>query len=686
MAENVTMHDDGSVDVAHDNAAKQPIMASETLNFAAVLESEGEARYPSYRNPQNMLTGPELLDEMGQVVAEEYDVDESSRTQWKTNLANDLKLFSSFMGEKTFPWKDASNVNVPMMSISTIQFHARAVPSLLPPKEVVRTFPTGHEDINKADRVQKYMNYQLLYEMDEFEEGMDKSLLQVPIQGSVFRKSYYDPILRRPTSQYVSAMDFVVNYGTRRLEDARRATHTLLLTRSDIIKRAQQGIFSASAAEFNLAGAFSAEAHGGEIREMVDKINGIQPTSDAGSDIHGPRLVLEQHRGWDFEGTGIEKPYVITVDYETKKVLKITDRSWLNPVTQEKETINYFTHYEFIPNPEGFYGLGFGTLLRGLNESANTIINEVIDAGALANIQGGFVSKRSAVSKGAITFKMGEYKEFDGYVDDIRKAIYSFDFKGPNNTLFSTLGLIFEYSRQVSAVSETMTGQMPASDTPASTVLALIEEGRKVFSTIHKRLHRAFKKELKKIYRLNSIFLDIDKYFNVLGENNMPDPQSREKVGRADFLNIRDVVPVSDPEIVSRTERVLKAQQVWELTMSSPVTAQNEAAIRAAQLRLYKSLDIENPEELMPPPPEPPNLSPEEENANLLMQKPATALPQQSHQHHLVVHEDLAEGAFADQLTPEGKKLLEQHMREHVGLLYLVSQAQAKQAAQIGNA
>jgi len=682
--QSVTFEPDGGAevdltDVAAAEAMQQP---SEVFNYAAVLAKEATPQFPSYRDPSKKLTGPEVLAEIGNVVCEEYDADEASRAEWREALAKDLKLFASFMQKKTTPWEGASNVNVPMMCISTIQFHARAVPSLLPPKEIVRAYPTSVEDRPRAERVQQYMNYQLLYEMDEFEEGMDKTLIQLPIEGSVFRKTYYDPIKGRSTSQYVSAMDLVVDYSTRRLEEARRITHLLRMSRSDIMKRVLAGVYLDSAAELKAPSSRQEAPGEAEIRDAVDTITGRRrPTLSQSTTSE--RLVLEQHRGWDFTGDGVEHPYVITVDYETRKVLRITERVWPDPATGREAPVDYFTHYEFIPNPEGFYALGFGALLRGLNESANTIINEVIDAGALANLQGGFVSKRSTISKGALTFKMGEFVEFDGYVDDIRKAVYNFDFKGPNVTLFHVLGLIFEYSRQVSAVSETMTGQMPASDTPASTVLALIEEGRKVFSTIHKRLHRAFKKELRKLYRLNSIFLDEQRYFHVLGEDGMPDPERPEEIGKIDFADVRDVVPVSDPEIVSKAERVLKAQQIWEITLSSPVTAQNQAAVTAAQMRLYQALDVDRPQELLPPPPEPPDLPPEEENAGFFTEQPAKALPQQDHQHHLGVHTSFKESLFVDKLSPTGRRYLDQHIQEHLGLLYL-AQAQAVQQLAAG--
>jgi hypothetical protein len=400
-------------------------------------------------------------------------------------------------------------------------------------------------------------------------------------------------------------------------------------------------------------------------------------------------MFIEQHRWWDLDGDGLAEPVVITVDYESQMVVRITDRRYYD-WQGNMQTLEYFTHYYLIPNPEGFYGLGFGILLSGLNEAANEIVNEVIDAGHLANMQGGFITRRSGIKRGSLLFKRGEFKEVETYVDDLKKAIYSFDFKGPNQTLYAVLGLLFEYSKLVSSVSETMTGQLPASDTPATTVMALIEEGRKVFSTIHKRIHKSFKRELHKLFRLNSIFLDEQRYFMVLGDNQQPliGPDGRpvqEQIGRSDFSNNIDVIPVSDPNIVSRAEKILKAQQTYELTLSSPITGRNGDAITKAQRRLYEALEVSNIDELLLPPGPPPDISPEEENAGIIQQSPATALPHQDHQYHMATHEELVNGPFAEELTPEAKKLLQQHIQQHVAFMYLQSK-QGRGGGMIGNA
>ncbi len=664
MPENetiVTPTADGGAEVVINQPKVPRIQASDDVNLVPSIEKTTAENYTSIYDSNKKLDGKAVLKEIGQVVVSEYETDKASRSEWEENTEKALKLFTNFMGVKNFPWTNASNVNLPMMAIAILQFQARAYDAIIPTREIVKVFDPGGDDLERADRVDKYMNYQLLYKMENFEAHFDKTLIQLPLEGSVFKKTYRDFVKKQNVSEYISAMDFVMNYGARSLEDATRQTHIIRLTKNDIRKRVNAGVFIQEAWDLKV-GSMEEKS---SVREMADKSEGIE---EAGNEYNRPRVMLEQHRDWDLDGDGVEEPYVITVDKEKNLVLRIVDRTYTD--SEGKKLVDeYFTEYTFFPNPEGSYGLGFGTLLRGLNESANSIVNEVIDAGMLANLQGGFFLRKSGLKAQDLKFERGQYKAVDAWVDDIRKALFTFDFKGPNQTLYATLGLLYEYSKLVSSISETMTGQMPASDTPATTVLALIEEGRKVFSTIHKRIHRSFKKELKKLYRLNSRFLDDSEYFRVLGKNNLPEGD-RLKIGRTDFIDTYDIVPVSDPTITSRAEKIAKQQQVVQDIRTNPLTANNPEANFIATKRYYEILEVQDIDALLKPP-VPPDLSPEEENAGFIMQKPATVLPKQNQQWHLQVLQTFLQGDFAQQLTPEGRQLAEQHGREHMAQLYL---------------
>ncbi len=638
-------------------------VSDENVNLVPLIKESGK-QFRSYFSERKLLDSNALLAEIGNIVCEEYDDDVSSRAGWEANNSEAVKLFSNFVETKSYPWPNASNVKLPVITTAAIQFQARAYDSLIPSKDVVRVLHTGEEDIERGERVGKYMNYQLLYKMREFKKGMDKTLMQLPIMGSVFRKTYFHFGKERCATNYVSAADLVVSYYTDDFDEAPRKTHQLKLSRNDIRKRVNAGVYIPEA--WNLDYGTSTYPVS-PIKEAADVIQGLQETSQW---YDTPRLILEQHRDWDIDGDGIAESYVITVDYETKLVLRITPRRFKDGRGKVKD-IDYFTHYSFIPNPEGVYDVGFGALLRGLNESMNSIVNEVIDAGSLANLQGGFVSKRSGIKKGELKFHMGEYKEVDTYIDDIRKAIYHMDFKGPNSTLYSTLGLLYEYAKLVSSVSETMTGQLPSSDTPATTIMALIEEGRKVYSTIYKRIHSSFHDELTKMYRLNSIFLDEEEYFRVLGDSYAPTDDVM-RIGRADFIDTIDIIPISDPNLMSKAEKVLRAQQVHEEVKTNPILSQNEDALRESTRRYLEALEEPKIEELMPPPPEPPNLTPEQENTEMLMERDAQVLPEQDHVHHLDVHSDFVDSpVYGPELSSNAKNLFEVHHKEHIAAMYL---------------
>jgi hypothetical protein len=420
----------------------------------------------------------------------------------------------------------------------------------------------------------------------------------------------------------------------------------------------------------------------GDIKAESDNIEGIQssPTEEKLK-----RVILEQHCYWDLDGDGIAEPYVFTVDKETKKLLRVTKRMYIDNNGIEHE-VEYFQHYYFFYNPEGYYGLGFGHILEGINEAASSVLNQIIDAGTLSNVIGGFINRRSNIKKGDIQFEMGKFKGVDVNADDIRKAIYTFDFKGPNTVLFSVLSLLQDYAKRVTTVSEALTGELPRSDTPATSMMAAIEQGMKVFSTIHKRIHRGLKQELKKLYRINSIYTDNNEYLAILGQIYVQRAQ-REGIlidAQTDYAGEMDVFPVSDPTIISRTEKVAIAEMVLRQVMSNPVTAQDPEIRREAYKRFYKAIGVPNYESLLEKEQIPPDLPQEQELAMMLNEQAVQALPQQNHLEHINTIDDFMESTYVDELTPRGKRLVEAHRRAHIAFQYLKEQGRLEQQPETG--
>lgn len=648
---------------------------AEVINIADVLKLNEERIYPSYYNDKELKNGNEILKEMGDILCQQYDIDLISRKEWEEMVIKSLQLFNNYMPPKTEPWPNASNVSLPFIVVAALQFHARAYDAIIPAKNVVSCIPVGgDEDRQRAERNTKYMNYQLLYDMDTFEEDMDNGLLALSLVGSMFKKTYFDTVTKKPISQYISALDVVINYGAVSIDDS-RVTHQIWLYQNQVRERVASGSFIKEAWNFGRGASIKPS-----YKKSIDDIQGIQDPQNQLDD--NQRLFIEVQTWWDLDGDGIKEPFIITVDYDTKTVVKITDRRYIDAFGRI-QTINYYTHYKLFPNSDGFYGLGFGILLGGLNKAANDIVNEVIDAGDLANTQGGFVTQLGGAKRGVLEFKRGEFKEINVYIDDLKKAIWTFDFKGPNQTLYAVLGLLYEYAKLVSGLSETMTGQLPASDTPATTVLALIEEGRKLFSSIHKRIHRTFKKELKKIYRLNSIFINPIIYFKVLGDNNTPQGDLLQ-ISRSDFVDTIDVIPVSDPTIISKAEKVIKAKELRDDVLANPLTSGNQQSVYLATRAYYEAIDAPYIDDILQPPPPPPNLNPYDENALFIQEKTSIVYPDQDHQHHMLEHNILLDNTntFGASITNEGKRLVEIHQREHLAMLYRLQAEQELQTLQ----
>lgn len=641
---------------------------------------------PKELNPDNLASGikEEKLKKIGALCVQEYDSDVESRTDYDKRRAGWLKLFAGKRDPKGFPWKDASNTHIPLLAEAALQFQARSMEALIPPKEIVKGYATDGVAVDTAQRVAKHMNWQLLYQMEDWEEGMDGCLLLLPLMGSAYKKTYWDPIKKRVSSILLSPDEFVTPYRCKRIEDAPRKTQVLWMHLNDIRKREKDGIFinvdpNWEGTELTTASPMP------EYQQVADHTQGQEePLNDSSN----RRVILEQHCLLDInydpvsnkflKEDGIQRPYVVWIDKETEAVLRVTSRLYWDDELQELETFEYFTHYGFIPNPDSHYSFGFGHLVDHINETADTLLNQIIDAGTLSNVRGGFVNQRSGLKKGAITFELGKYVPVDVNGDDVRKALYEFNFAPPSSVLFTLLDMLRGYVKDLTTTADWMSGALPPSDTAATTMLAVIEQGLKVFSTIQKRCHRSLKRELKKIFLLNRIYLDEQVYFMVQ-DSTSPIMQTYQ-TGRADYSSNIDVIPVSDPNITSRAEQLIKSQQVLAEVKQNPLTMQNPEAIYYATREYLKTLGVTTElDAVLPkpePPPEPPDLTPQEENAAALKEQYSQPLEIQDHLAHLFNHETFMQSEWGTRLTPQGKNVMDQHVKEHLAFAYLAEEQQ----------
>ena len=503
------------------------------------------------------LSAEDLIS-IGNLVVDGYETDLSSRAHWEKDLESWTKLALQITDNKTYPWQGAANIKFPLLSTAAMQFAARAYPTLIPSNgnivkcKAVGYDPDGQKTL-KAERISKHMSYQCMDEMPDWEEDMDKLLLCLPIAGTCFKKTYWDANKQVNCSKLVHPRYLVVNYYARSLEEAERITEVVYLSRRQVKERINKEIFC----NVDL---------GDPTESSTMKPSALKNSAqqEAGEDETTPYTFLEQHCYLDLDGDDYTEPYVVTVDENTRKVVRIVPRFSEDSVQiGEDDSVlaiepdHYYTKYGFIPNPDGgFYDIGFGRLLGPINESANTIINQLVDAGSLSNLQAGFIGKGLKIRMGETKFQPGEWKAVNAVGDDIKKQIFPLPVREPSDVLFKLLDLLLKSGKELASVAEIMTGKMPGQNTPATTTMATIEQGMKVFTAVYKRIYRALTSEFRKIFKLNRQYLNPQEYISVL---DMTIEQS-DYQGSED-----DIIPGADPMAVSAQEKQAKVQAIMQI-------------------------------------------------------------------------------------------------------------------------
>lgn len=535
------------------------------------------------------------LDEIGKEVVELYEDDLDSRGEWDEQNDEWMKLASQVIEEKSTPWPGASNVKYPLLSTAALQFHARSYPALVKDGDIVKVKKLGEDPDgmkqSRANRVSKYMSYQLLEEMEDWQEEMDRMLYILPIVGLCYKKTYFSPFKNRNVSDLVLPKDLVVDYYAEDFERARK-THRMWVDQNEMKEYQNSGIYR----ECELADPLFKEHNG-----SVDDVHGISPST---RDENKPFEILECHYWLDLDMDGYREPYIVTVDHDSQKVLRIVPRFYPESVEWGIDDkvikitpIEYFTAYKFLPNPESpIYSLGFGSLLGPTNSVINTLINQLTDNGTLNNLGGGFLGKGVKIRGGAIRFMPGEWKQVQSTGDDLRKGIFPMPIQQPSNVLFQLLGLMIESGERLAAVKDIMVGESPGQNQPYATTAAVLEQGLKIFVSIHKRIFRSLTQEYRKLYDLNRVYLDPVMYFNVL------DTGEDAEVLRADFDNTDlNILPSADPTVISEAQKALKADSLLQkMAMGLPLNP-----VLVTRLAL-EAEGHENIDELMQaPPPQP---------------------------------------------------------------------------------
>jgi len=542
----------------------------------------------------------EKLDAIGDTCKQEFEIDLQSREHWERDLEEWLRLAMQVREAKSFPWPKASNVKYPLLSTAAMQFAARAYPSLVPSDgkvvkvEVIGQDPDGEKEA-KAHRVATYMSYQVMKDITDWEEDMDKLLMMLPIAGVVFKKTYFSKAKNKICSYLVSPKNLVVHYWAKSLETAERTSEIIEMSKRVLTERVRQGIFL----DVDL-----------EKPTLDPTLTKVENGNIAANDDSIPYIIIEQHRFLDLDDDGYEEPYIVTFERKTGKVLRITARWEIDDAikTDEKGKITsieptcFYTKFSFIPNPDGsFYDLGFGLLLGPLNESVNSAINQLIDSGTINNLQSGFIGKGLRLKMGNTPLSPGEWRPVNATADDLRKQIVPLPSKEPSHVLFQLMGSLITSGKELASVAEIFTGKMPGQNTPATTTMATVEQGMKVFTAVYKRIFRSLTKEFKRIYKLNETYIDPNTYSAVIGGTIGPDDFDYET---------HEICPGADPSAASTQEKLMKAQALLELLpigVLDPIEVVTRVLQAQEQPNVTKLFNqqVQQTGQMPPPPPDP---------------------------------------------------------------------------------
>ena len=608
--------------------------------------------------------GEKELNRKAQELVSFYENDEAARSEWRERYTQGLQTLDPDggldEGDSERGTRGLSVVVHPLIAEAATQFNARAIAELYPSGGPVKTVILGTpspELEDQARRTREYMNFQITQEMPEFFPDLDQMLFHLPLIGHTFKKVWWDANMDRQCSQFVKAEDFVVAPESKDLYTSPRYTHVIRMPKNDFNRYVQNGYYLQT--KYNEGDSIDPSG------DVIGEIEGVDQYDDSNDDV---MTLLEMHVYDLFDGidgkemddgdeddNAVAIPYVITIDYESQAVVSVR-RNWKED-DELKKRRDWFVSFKFLPGL-GFYGFGLYHMIGGLGKAATGSLRALLDSAAFSNMQGGF-KLRGRVQGGDMQISPGEFIDLDSTVDDVNKAIMPLPFKEPSSSLFNLLGFMVDAGQRFASTADLNIGDANP-NAPVGTTVALIEQGSKAFSAIHKRLHYAQGQEFKLLAALNAENLPDEFSFSQAG--------AAEIIYRTDFDDRIDIVPVSDPNIFSTAQRIAQAQAVLEMARSAPQFHD----LYAAYKRMYEAIRIPNIDEILIKPEEAVLMDPIDENMSVLYGKGIRAFPEQDHEAHIAVHmqfmqdPSLAGNPGAKAMQP----VLIAHIAEHIALLY----------------
>jgi hypothetical protein len=637
-----------------------------TLDFDPMSAIPEEVEF--YSNLAEVMDDRDL-DQLSDELLSELENDRSSRKDWEESYIKGLDLLGLKYEERTKPFSGASGVTHPLLAESATQFQATAFKELLPAGGPVRTAIMGEETPEKysqSQRVQEFMNYQLMNKMEDYTPEYDQMLFYLPLAGSTFKKVYYDELMDRAVSKFIPAEDLVVNYMASDLDSCERITQIVNMSYNDFRKKQVSGFYK----DIDI---MPSEADPSEIQKKYDEMEGVRPSYiDKSVRLYEFHVSLDlegfEDKGMDGEPTGIKIPYIVTIEDSSGKVVGI--RRNYEKDDEKRLKKRYFVHYKFLPGL-GFYGFGLIHLIGSLSRTATKILRQLIDAGTLANLPAGFKSRGLRMRDDDQPIQPGEFRDIDAPNGDLRNALMPLPYKEPSQTLYSLLGFVVQSGQRFAAITDMQVGDANQ-NAPVGTTMALLERGSKVMSGIHKRCHYSQKREFKLLFDVFADYLPETYPYSVEGADRT--------VKAEDFSDRVDVLPVSDPNIFSTTQRVTLAQTELQLAQSAP----DIHNIKEAYRRMYEALGVKDIDQILRK--DSPNApkDPATEHSDLLDGNLMSAYEGQDHDAHIQNHLIFGTNQMILGNPPMAMKL-QKHVLEHVSLkakeqaMFLAQQQQVPQ-------
>ena len=621
-----------------------------------------EMENPFYDNLAETIADddPQVLAQVASNLSEDFEGDLSARKDWLQTYADGMELLGLKIEDRSEPWAGACGVFHPLLSEALVKFQAETVMETMPPGGPVKTKIIGKEtkeNKRASINVAANMNYYIQEKMPEYRGEHERMLWGLGLAGNAFKKVYYDPATCRPASIYVPAEDMVVPYGASSLDDAERVTHVMRKTENDVRKLQVSGFYRDI--ELDKPGVGYLD----DIEKKIAENMGFSATSD------DRYKILELHVNIDLKGyedkdekgkeTGIALPYIVTLERTSNEILAIR-RNWMEG-DPKKMKRQHFVHYPYIPG-FGFYAFGLVHLLGSFAKSGTSLIRQLVDAGTLSNLPGGFKTKGMRVKGDDSPIQPAEFRDVDLASGSIRENILPLPYKEPSQVLFNLMQNIVEEGRRFASIADLKVSDM-SSQSPVGTTLAILERTLKVMSSVQARVHAAMKQEFKILAKI--IRDDTPTSYAY-------DPASGEpQVKQADY-DMVEVVPVSNPNSSTMAQRVVQYQTVMQLAQGSPQIYDMPELHR----QMLETIGIENVGKIIPSEDEQKPQDPVFENMNLLNGKPVKAFMYQDHESHIKVHMNAKQDPYIQDIlknnpaAPGMDAAAQAHIAEHVAFLY----------------